>query len=229
MCGRFTLSKKAIELIEELPDFEFDETIEPRFNIAPSQPIVTLLNDGTQRSTFTSWGLVPSWTSNPAAPRPINARKETVFEKPSFKKLIRRKRCLIPASGWYEWRKVSGEQVKAPHYFRFKDGRTLTFGGLWDEWSDPDGRLIVSSVILTTEANPLCASVHHRMPVLIPPESRATWLSSTVDQERELTPLLSPWPDDEMERISVSTRVNSARVDDAACLEPVGATDLFDL
>lgn len=227
MCGRFTLNKKAKKLAEELPDIEVDEHIEPRFNIAPNQPVATVLNDRTHKMTFTQWGLIPHWAKDPnIAFQTINARCETLLEKPSFKTPFKRKRCLIFADGYYEWRKSARRGQGEPMYFRMQNKRAFAFAGLWDEWHDKEGGLIITSTIVTTEANFLTKGIHHRMPVILNAEDYNLWLSYE-DKQSKLEHLYQPYPSDEMEVYEVSTKVNSTSNDSPACIEPNGQLGLF--
>jgi len=227
MCGRFTLNKKGKNLKKEFPEFEIDERIEPRFNIAPSQPIATVLNDQTNKMTFTQWGLIPHWAKDPnIAFQTFNARCETLLEKPSFKTPYKRKRCLIFADGYYEWRKSSKRGQSEPMYFCMQDRRSFAFAGLWDEWHDKEGGLIITSTIVTTEPNQLTKGIHHRMPVILRPEFYELWLSHE-DKDKVLRPLFEPYASEEMEVYEVSTKVNSVSNDSPACIEPTGQLGLF--
>ena len=158
MGGRFSLAKNAKELAEAMPGFEFDTRIAPRFNIAPSQPLVTILNDGRRKSTFTQWGLIPFWAKDALiGSKLINARGETVAEKPSFRHCFKRKRCLIPADGWFEWKAFRGQKMKQPLYFYRTSHEPFCLAGLWDEWHDADGGLLITSAIITTRPNEVAA------------------------------------------------------------------------
>lgn len=224
MCGRFALKQSPDEvraLYEYLagaPGADFP----PRYNIAPTQPIVTVRRaHGERRFALVRWGLVPGWVKDPASfSLLINARAETVAEKPSFRAAIRHRRCLVPASGYYEWhRPDTGE--KMPWYIRPRDGSLVTFAGLWEEWCDPDGGEIETGAILTVAANDTLAPIHHRMPAVLAPEDFDAWLDVGGTPLKDALSLLRPAADDLLEAVPVSARVNSARVDDAALAEPV--------
>jgi putative SOS response-associated peptidase YedK len=156
----------------------------------------------------------------------INARAETVAEKNSFKSAFKKRRCLIPADGFYEWQRgeknQSGSGPKQPYFIRLETGTPYAFAGLWESWEGKDGRKIHSTTIITTEANELVGEIHHRMPVILPPENYATWLDTFIQEPEELMPLLAPYPSEQMEAYPVSTHVNKPVNDDPECVEPVG-------
>jgi putative SOS response-associated peptidase YedK len=233
MCGRFTLTTPAqrlsgqFELSGELPE------LTPSYNIAPTQEIaVVAANSGGERKLRSlHWGLVPRWTKDPEiGSRMINARAETVAEKNSFKSAFKKRRCLILADGFYEWqRNQSGSGPKQPYYIRLETGSTYAFAGLWEHWKGEDergnARTINSTTIITTEANDLMSGIHHRMPVILAPESYATWLDTTIQDAEELMPLLEPYPSEQMAAYPVSTHVNRPANDDPECVEPVGSVE----
>lgn len=223
MCGRFTLSAEIGEIIaDENYVLKFDRRFQPRYNIAPTQEIAVVLNDGECAVTPARWGLIPSWAKDPAiGSRMINARAETLPEKPSFRVPLRRKRCLILADGFYEWQVKPGGKTKQPLHLRLKSRRPFTLAGLWDRWQSPDGSPVTSCIIITTAPNELVATIYDRMPVILPHESRAQWLDSREQPPEKLLPLLKPFPAAEMEAFPVSTLVNNPRVDDVKCVEPV--------
>jgi putative SOS response-associated peptidase YedK len=166
------------------------------------------------------WGLIPSWADDPEiGSRMINARSETVAEKPSFRRAFKERRCLIPANGFYEWRKENGG--KQPYYFRMKDGRPFAFAGLWESWDRHGGGEIQSCTILTTDANDLVSEIHHRMPVILPQEDYELWLDSTLREPDQLLPLLAPYPTNDMEAYPVSRRVNNPSNNEPGCVESV--------
>ncbi|MGD9874663.1 MAG: SOS response-associated peptidase [Kiritimatiellia bacterium] len=218
MCGRFTLTAK-VEDVTELLRVPPVAPYEPRYNIAPSQPVLTLLNDGSRKLTFTHWGLIPAWSGGPGKWKPlINARAETLNEKPSFRAALRTKRCLIPADGFYEW--PGGGAKKQPVYIRLKNSGIFAFAGLWDEWQDREGGLILSSVIITTRPNKLIAPLHDRMPVILRPEYFEQWLSQNLIPEKEVGQMLGPLSSKEMQMHTVSAKVNNVRYDKADCIAP---------
>jgi putative SOS response-associated peptidase YedK len=242
MCGRFTLATPAEEWaalfrLDEVPD------VEPRFNIAPTQDVTVvrapaglrehpglhLAPAGTplpREVASVRWGLVPYWAKEAGAGPPlINARSETVAEKPSFRDSFRARRCLIVADGFYEWQASGGR--KQPYWIGLEDRRPFAFAGLWDRWKAADGGVLDSCTILTTEANEALAELHDRMPVIVDPEQYDMWMDpDTIAWELE--PILKSHPSEEMAFFPVSTRVNYVANDDPLCLEPLHTqTELF--
>jgi putative SOS response-associated peptidase YedK len=226
MCGRFALLAKKEEmarrfkLIESGPSQPSLYPARPRFNIAPSQSVaVVRAADGTRFLSLLHWGLIPSWAADEKiAYKLINARSETVVEKPSFRSAFKQRRCLIPASGFYEWQKKGSS--KQPFYIRPRDEDDLfAFAGLWEKWTDPLGKVMESCTILTTEANELMRPIHDRMPVILDSPSESTWLDprSSADALRSLfIPYASEW----MQAYAVSSWVSNARNQGPKCLEP---------
>ena len=223
MCGRFTLTADPAELQAAFPEFIFPSAaFRPRFNIAPSQPLAVIANNGEKRLDFFSWGLVPFWAKDPSiGSRMINARAETLAEKPSFRNAYKRRRCLILADGFYEWQPVPGSKVKQPMYFRMKDEQPFAFAGLWEDWHSPDGSQILSCTIITTQPNELVRPVHNRMPVILPREAYPAWLQPGEVAAQELNPLLGPYPADLMQVHPVSRVVNSPANDSPARIQPL--------
>lgn len=210
MCGRFTLTVDPAELKEAFADFSFPSKFAPRFNIAPTQPILAIPNDAKNAADFFVWGLIPSWAKDPTiGSRLINARAETLGEKPSFRGGFKYKRCLILADGFYEWQAQPGSKTKIPHFIFLKDRQPFAFAGLWDEWHSPDGSTLRSATIITTEPNELMSRLHNRMPVILHPRDYAQWLDPTPRTPESLQPLLRPFPADEMSAHPVSTLVNA--------------------
>jgi putative SOS response-associated peptidase YedK len=221
MCGRFTLTVDPAELKEKFPGTEFPPQFAPRFNIAPSQPILAIPNDGQNRADFFVWGLIPSWAKDPSiGNRLINARGETLAEKPSFRGVYKYKRCLVLADGFYEWKNQPGTKVKIPHFIHMKDRQPFAFAGLWDEWNSPDGSQIRSCTIVTTEPNEMMASIHNRMPVILPPDAYAQWLDTAPQPPDSLAALIKPYPTGELAAHPVSTLVNNPKNDFAECVVP---------
>jgi putative SOS response-associated peptidase YedK len=222
MCGRFTLFEPDQLLAREFGVSGFPP-LEPRYNIAPSQSVaaVRVVPAGSGRElAFLRWGLIPSWSKDPGiGNRLINARAETAREKPSFRTAFRRRRCLIPASGFYEWQRQ--ERGKQPYYVRLRDRRPFAFAGLWDRWENPDGGAVETCTILTTAANAVLAPIHDRMPVILPPGEHGRWLDPSLRDADTLMPLLVPFPPGEMLAHPVSTRVNNPAVDDTGCIAPL--------
>ena len=216
MCGRYTLTVPVDRLAAEFDLDEVRAELSPNFNVAPTQSVAAVVaEDGSRRLETLRWGLVPSWADDPEiGSRMINARSETAPEKPSFRSAFRRRRCLIPADGFYEWKREEGG--KQPFYIRMNDGRPFAFAGLWESWHDGE---VLSCTILTTSANPLVGEVHGRMPVILPAEDRDAWLDPEAERE-ELVSLLRPYPGDDLETFPVSRFVNSPRNNDERCIEP---------
>lgn len=205
MCGRFTLSQPAEAIAST-----FQSTIPelaPRYNIAPTQPVPTIISAGDRRQfQMLRWGLIPSWAKDPAiGAKLINARAETVAEKPSFRSAFRHRRCLIIADGFYEWQRQEGK--KQPFYFRTSNGQPFAFAGLWEHWQNPDGEAIDSCTIITTEANEILQPIHDRMPVILNSKDYDLWLD-TSQTTSQLIQLLQPFPSTEMTSYPVSTKVN---------------------
>jgi putative SOS response-associated peptidase YedK len=222
MCGRFTLVTRRDDLARELgiPREAIPEDLTPRWNIAPSQLVPIVRQDEEVRMALFQWGLVPSWAKDPKiGNRMINARAETIAEKPSFKGPFRAKRCLVVADGFFEWT-AAGKGPKTPYYIRMKDGRPFTFAGLWSRWKTPDGGELLTCTIITGEPNGLISEIHHRMPIILPPEHRAAWLDPDQRDEEFLLALLRPYDPDEMTMHPVGPWVNSPAHDDPRCIEP---------
>jgi putative SOS response-associated peptidase YedK len=219
MCGRYTLATPVERLAEE---FGFDASsvdLPPNYNVAPTQGVAAVLAEGGERRLeVLRWGLIPSWADDPQiGSRMINARAETAPEKPSFRRAFRERRCLIPADGFYEWKRTNGS--KQPYYIDMKEGRPFAFAGLWESWKDDGGPEIRSCAILTTKPNALAGEIHDRMPVILPAGSYDVWLEPEADRD-ELYGLLAPYPEDEMEAYPVSRFVNSPSNNDPRCIEP---------
>jgi putative SOS response-associated peptidase YedK len=218
MCGRFKLTMTP-EVMAELFGIEDEPALAPRYNIAPTQPVLTVRNDqqGQREWAIARWGLIPSWAKEISiGARMINARGETVAEKPSFRSAARKRRCLIPADGFYEWRKT--ETGKQPYLITFSDGRPFAMAGLWERWYQPDGEPLESCTIITTRANQVVGELHERMPVILAPDLYDEWLLSTPLPPPRLQQLLVPHPDTGMEAYPISKRVNNPRNDDPSCI-----------
>jgi putative SOS response-associated peptidase YedK len=221
MCGRFTLTTE-IDRLEERFSFKATNlSFKPRYNVAPSQQVLTVINnEGGSRAGFLHWGLIPSWAKEKSiGDRMINARAETVAEKPSFKRALQKRRCLILADGFYEWKKEG--KKKTPMFITLKSREPFAFAGLWETWRPPEGEPIHSCTIITTTPNALMESIHSRMPVILSRKAEAVWLERTLEDPQKLLPLLAPYPDKEMEAYAVSLAVNSPRNDMPACILPL--------
>jgi putative SOS response-associated peptidase YedK len=222
MCGRFTLTVDPAELQDAFTDFTFPAQFSPRFNIAPTQPILAIPNDTKNTADFFVWGLIPSWAKDPSiGQRLINARAETLGEKPSFRGGFKYKRCLILADGFYEWQAQIGAKTKIPHYIHLKDRQPFAFAGLWDEWHAPDGGSLRSATIITTEPNELMMKLHNRMPVILDPADYSEWLDPAPRTPDSLAALLKPFPADRMAAYPVSTMVNAPANDRPELVVPV--------
>ncbi|MBE3066924.1 MAG: SOS response-associated peptidase [Chloroflexi bacterium] len=221
MCGRFALTVDPADLQDAFPEFKFPAQGAPRYNIAPSQPILGVPNDGKNLVDFFVWGLIPSWAKDPSiGNRMINARAETLAEKPAFRSAYKYHRCLIFADGFFEWQARPGSKSKVPHFIRLKSGAPFAFAGLWEHWEPADGSEVRSAAIITTEPNELMASIHNRMPVILQPDTYSQWLDSAPQSPNRLQNLLVPYPAGEMEAFPVSTLVNSPGNDRAECIVP---------
>lgn len=218
MCGRFTLTQP--EAIASTFAIDNVLELEPRYNIAPAQLVSTVLQtaeNNTRQLQLLRWGLVPSWAKDPAiGSKMINARSETVAEKPSFRSAFRNRRCLIIADGFYEWQRQ--ERKKQPFYFRLQNHQPFAFAGLWEHWQSPDGEEIETCTILTTEANELMSSIHNRMPVILSPQDYDLWLDPTVKKPEQLQQLLNPYSSEAMTSYPVSTLVNKPTNNTPECV-----------
>jgi putative SOS response-associated peptidase YedK len=223
MCGRFTLTTPPA-LLAEIFGLDDVPDLAPRYNIAPTQLAPVVRQPGGEarpRMDLLRWGLIPHWAAEPSiGDRMINARGETVASKPAFRSAIKHRRCLIPADGFYEWKKVGAG--KQPHLIRFADKRAFAFAGLWERWRPRDGSAPVDScTIITTTPNALLGELHDRMPVILPPAVFEEWLRPEPLPPSRLEEILVPYPDAEMEAFAVSRRVNSPANDDPSCVEPL--------
>jgi putative SOS response-associated peptidase YedK len=219
MCGRYTLHHPTSQVVMR---FGVQEVLaapaDERYNIAPSQPILVVVQEADRRELDTfQWGLIPSWAKDPTiGNKLINARAETLAEKPSFRNALTRRRCLIPSDGFYEWQKVDGK--RQPMYIRRRDGDLFAFAGLWEEWKEPDGTTLRTCAIITVPANNVVSGIHDRMPAMLRPEQEALWLDPSLKSAPDLTRLLMPYADEDMETYAVSPRVNRPANDDPACI-----------
>jgi putative SOS response-associated peptidase YedK len=219
MCGRFVITS-APEALRKLLGYKEQPNFPPRYNIAPTQPIpVVRLDQGERHFTLMRWGLIPSWVKDPKQfALLINARLEGIAEKPSFRAAMKRRRCLIPADGFYEWQKRG--KTKQPYFIRARNRAPFAFAGLWETWADRDGGEIETAAIVTCAANKTLAPVHERLPVIVPPEHYDAWLDSDKNEAKQAAALIGPAPEDFLEAYEISTRVNSVKNDRAENLDP---------
>ncbi len=217
MCGRYAIVDGE-RIYMRWPHVDWHETrIEPRFNIAPRQLILTIRQtDGQPRAELMRWGFQPSWRQPGKLPPPINAKAETLVEKPMWRSALRGYRCLIPATGFYEWRAVPGRKAKQPMHIRLRDGAPFAFAGLWTLDADD----IPTAAIVTTGPNELMSSIHTRMPVILEPEDEESWLDPERRDTTELMGLLQPYPAETMEAYPVSPDVGNVRSDGPKLVEP---------
>ena len=209
MCGRYTLTPEPNELQLLLDLGPFTHIVQPRYNIAPTQPVPIVKDPNTRAVELYRWGLVPFWAKDlDIGSRLINARAETAAQKPAFRAAFKYRRCLILADGFYEWKKEQQSNAKTPYLFKLKDDAPFTFAGLYEHWEPPVGGELHTCTILTCEPNELVGQMHSRMPVMLDAEARWRWLDPELDQ-RSLQALLKPYPADEMKAYPVSKAVNS--------------------
>ncbi len=225
MCGRFTLRTPAAAIVDHFAVEGEVPSLTPRYNIAPTQAVAVVRMEGEGTSprrelAMLQWGLVPHWAKEPSiGNRMINARAETVAEKPAYRAALRRRRCLVPADGFYEWRKTDGR--KQPYFIRFKDNELFAFAGLWEHWEGPDHSSIESCTLLTTEANELVRPIHDRMPVILPSEAYRLWLDPSEQDPSRLLPLLDSHSADPMQTYAVDAIVNNPRNERPECTAPL--------
>ena len=221
MCGRFTLTSNLDDLQGRFGFEALDLDYQPGYNIAPTQQVLTVTNDGKRRAEFMRWGLVPFWAKDvKVGYRMINAVGETVATKPAFRAAFRKRRCLVLADGFFEWRKDGKEKV--PTYIFLKSKEPFAFAGLWETWKTPEGGQLRSCTILTTKPNQFIAPIHDRMPVILSEETEALWLDPMTEEPDVLTPLLIPSPNELMASHTVSSLVNSPRNSAPECIDAVG-------
>jgi putative SOS response-associated peptidase YedK len=238
MCGRFTLTASPA-ILASLFDLPTEPPVAPRYNIAPTQPVAivrTNAKTGQREWAHVQWGLVPSWAKDPSVgARMINARAETAAEKPSFRAAFKRRRCLVPADGFYEWKKVSNR--KQPYYITVRNGAVdgerdvhpFAIAGLWEYWEGQDGSALETCTLLTTSANEAMSELHNRMPVIVAPDDFAFWLGEEAEEDEDpaylsqLQHLLRPYPTEKMQFYPVNTYVNNARNEGPTCIEAITA------
>jgi putative SOS response-associated peptidase YedK len=223
MCGRFCQSSSAEDIAAVFRVEVGDLT--PHYNVAPSQSvaaIVQLPDASRPQLQMLRWGLIPSWAKDPKIGfKLINARAETVSEKPSFRSAFRKRRCLIPATGFYEWQQVEGSRQKQPYFIGVQDEGLFAFAGLYEQWGSPGGDILETCTIITTTANELMAPIHERMPVILAEQDYALWLDPSFGKIDSLQALLDPYPANEMKVYPVSSLVNNPKNDSPDCKQPM--------
>lgn len=220
MCGRFSQAQIA-ELDREVFRLLEMPALEPRYNIAPTQDVAVVRErrNGERVLQLLRWGLIPSWAKDPAiGNRMINARAETLAAKPAFKRPFARQRCLVPADGFYEWKRTGG--AKQPYYIRREDGGPMAFAGLWDRWRSDGDATVDSFTIVTTTPNDLVAPIHNRMPAILLPDGYDMWLDSENRDVDDLSSLLGPYPVEDMTAYPVGRFVNNPRNEGPECVSP---------
>jgi len=223
MCGRFTLHHSTEDIAERFLVEQTMLDLVPRYNIAPSQPVPVVVQRDSRILDAYKWGLVPSWAKEAEiGNRLINARAESVAEKPAFRSALRSRRCLIPASGYYEWKRQDGR--KTPHYICRTDGRPFAMAGIWEEWTTPEQAVLRTCAIITTEPNAFAATIHTRMPAILTPAAEAEWLDPGGRGPRDIVAPLQPFAGD-LTAHPVAALVNRPSFDDPACIDPVEPED----
>jgi putative SOS response-associated peptidase YedK len=220
MCGRFALYSTPFSLAKHF-EAEAPPELRPRYNVAPTQSIpIVREEDGKRRFALARWGLIPHWAKDTKIGyHTINARAETVAEKPVFRNAFRYRRCLIPADGFYEWQVVPGSKTKQPWFIVLRDRELMAFAGLWEKWRSPEGDDLESCSIIVTDANELMRPIHDRMPVILAPGDWEAWLETEAKDAGGLQGLLKPYSTEAMTSWRVSTMVNSPRNDSVGCLK----------
>jgi putative SOS response-associated peptidase YedK len=222
MCGRFVLTADP-ELIQQAFNLDSVPELAPRYNIAPTQAVPVITNESPRELVFYRWGLIPSWAKEPEiGNKMINARLEGIEDKPAFRAAFKRRRCIVPASGFYEWKKLD-EKNKAPMYIQVKDQQVFGFAGLWEVWHAPDGGEWRSFTILTTDANDFMRPIHDRMPVILQPHDYSAWLEPGEKSASDLKPLLRQYEPEAMKAHEVSKLVNKPSADMPELIEPIAS------
>lgn len=224
MCGRFKLTVPFREIVR-LYNLTNSVNTRPRYNVAPTQDVLAVIDDSetkARRGEMMRWGLVPFWAKDVTiAYSFINAKAETVAEKPAFREAFKKRRCIIPADGFYEWRKLDAKR-KQPYAIVMMDRGVFGFAGLWEKWTDhASGEVVRSCTIITTEPNALCAPIHNRMPVILEPQNYAKWLGEEPAPPTALTALLKPYPASRMEAFKIGPRIGTVKYDEPSLIEPI--------
>lgn len=224
MCGRFTLTRTTDEVARRFGADAGQFRFPLQYNIAPTQIVAAVRQNGARTLEAFQWGLIPFWARDPQiGSRLINARAETLAEKPAFKHALTRRRCLIPSDGFYEWKKEG--RSRQPVYIRRRDGALFAFAGLWETWESPEGEVRRTCVIITVEPNALLVGIHNRMPAILTLDNEAVWLDPGEKSLARLLSCLTPYPAQEMEYYPVSRLVNSPANDSPECLRPLDADE----
>lgn len=219
MCGRYVLAEinalaERFGIADDLP------SVAPRYNVAPTQSMPVVVKHSPNRLVLMRWGLVPSWAKEGKTEQTlINARAETLAQKPTFRRLLASQRCLVPASGFYEWQQTGAGKV--PHYIGLKDEPLFGFAGLYDRWTDAQGTEVLSYTIITTAPNALMAPIHNRMPAILGRDEEEFWLNPDETEAERLLPLLKPYPEEQMKATTVSRAVNNVRNDGPGLVQAV--------
>jgi putative SOS response-associated peptidase YedK len=213
MCGRYTLKTPSADLVDAFDLLFEPDFVSPRYNIAPSQPVAGIRQlDGARQMSLFQWGLIPFWAKDKnIGYKMINARGETLHEKPSFREAFKKRRCLIAVDGFYEWERSGKRKNKQPFHIRRSDQQPFAFAGLWESWKSPDGSPLESCTIVTTTPNDLLETIHDRMPVILDPSDYNIWLDPTFDHPEVLRELIKPYSGDDFEMYAVSQEVNNAQ------------------
>ena len=222
MCGRYVLTHPE-QLQQRFAVAQLPLDLSPQYNVAPGQTLpVVVAGAAGNAVALMRWGLIPAWAKDPKiGSRTINARAEGLADKPSFRTPLRRQRCLVPASGFYEWQKAG--TTKTPSFIQLTSGELFGFAGLWDRWHDPSGQEVQTYTIVTTAPNALVAPIHHRMPAILPRDAEAAWLDPDTHDAGVLTALLRPYPAEQLEAYPVSPAVNSIANTGAELIAPLSA------
>lgn len=220
MCGRYSLAARMGALVERFGVREEDVPYSPRYNVAPTQGVLVVTNEEAPRLEVARWGLIPSWAKEEkVGARMINARSETLATSGAFRRPLAKRRCLVLADGFYEWRKEG--KTRTPMYFTLASREPFAFAGLWEVWRSPTGEWVRSCTIVTTPPNSLMEPVHNRMPAILAPETEPLWLDQRVQDVAALLPLLLPYPSEAMEAYQVSSFVNSVAHEGPQCILPL--------
>jgi putative SOS response-associated peptidase YedK len=220
MCGRYTLTIDPAELMDRFNLTSADVVTQPRYNVAPTQSVAVVYDESPRTLSAAHWGLIPSWSKDASiASKMINARAETLDEKPSYRTLLKKKRCLVLADGFYEWQKHE-DGSKTPMRITLADGSLFALAGLWDVWKTPEGEWLKTCTVITTSPNALMESIHNRMPAVLTREAEVEWLNKANDDAGYLKSLLAPYPAELMKAYAVSKSVNNVKNDQPAVIEP---------